>query len=515
MEKNEEQAEEKLSYVFTAEKAGMEGLDKEKIAEIIYETTKNSRIFKKNEEDLKILKEEIEKVNKDLNLFHKQKILYEQVKKKADSRLNFLKNQIRFDKIWLHLDMDMFYAAVEIRDNPSLANIPMCVGNKTMISTSNYIARKYGVRSAMPGFIAEKLCPNLKFVSGNFEKYHIESGKIMNVIMKYDKNYESMGLDEAYVDLTNYCSENNIKTEDDIIQLGKEIKRKIFDNTKLTCSIGIAPNKTLAKICSDFKKPDGLYYLKFNQNSILEFMKPMNIRKIPFIGNKTEKRLNYLNIFKCEDLLKRYVDLFYLDEESFDFYMKNCYGIGSYNHREFQDEKSISRSHSFKMNGDINFLRGILENLTKRVLKNMERSKVNCKNVTVEVTGITERKNSKGKTLSKGYQSGALIFDTAYDLLKELLDKSNQIRMLRVKVSGLIKYEDENEKSKKVTSYFENLKNAFKKQKEEKKIEFKDEKNISKENKIKDKRKNKGKKKLSVPCADILKLLENMKSNSK
>ena len=254
--KNEEQLEEKLNYVFTAEKAGMEGLDKDKIAEIIYETTKNSRIFKKNEEDLKILKDEIDKINKELESFHKQEILYQQVKNKADSRLNFLKNQIRFDKIWMHLDMDMFYAAVEIRDDPSLANIPMCVGNKSMISTSNYIARKYGVRSAMPGFIAEKLCPNLKFVPGNFEKYHIESEKIMNVIMEYDENYESMGLDEAYVDLTNYCFENNIKTEEDIIKLGKEIKKKIFDSTKLTSSIGIAANKTLAKICSDYNKPE-------------------------------------------------------------------------------------------------------------------------------------------------------------------------------------------------------------------------------------------------------------------
>jgi DNA polymerase kappa len=521
--KNEEQLEEKLNYVFTAEKAGMEGLDKDKIAEIIYETTKNSRIFKKNEEDLKLLKDEIDKINKELESFHKQEILYQQVKNKADSRLNFLKNQIRFDKIWMHLDMDMFYAAVEIRDDPSLANIPMCVGNKSMISTSNYIARKYGVRSAMPGFIAEKLCPNLKFVPGNFEKYHIESEKIMNVIMEYDENYESMGLDEAYVDLTNYCFENNIKTEEDIIKLGKEIKKKIFDSTKLTSSIGIAANKTLAKICSDYNKPDGLYFLKFNQNAILEFMKPMNIRKIPFIGNKTEKRLNYLNIFKCEDLLNRYVDLYYLDEESFDFYMKNCYGIGSYKHRELQDEKSISRSHSFKMNGDITFLKGILENLTKRVLKNMERIKVNCKTITIEVINITEKKKSKGKTNSKGYQSGILIFDTAYDLLKEILNESLKIRMLRVKVSGLIKYEEENEKSKKVSSYFENLKDAYQKQIKERNVmnEIKDDKqlnlnksksnNITK-NSLNDKKKSKGKKKLSVPCTDILKLLENMKS---
>jgi len=317
-----------MPCVYTGEKGGMKGIDHEKIEKIIYETTKNSRIFKKNEEDLNYLKQEVSLLEKKLENFHKNEILYNQIKKLADSRIEFLKEQRRFDKIWLHLDMDMFFAAVEIRDNPSLKDIPMAVGSMSMISTSNYIARKYGVRSAMPGFIAMKLCPQLKLVQHHYTKYKNESIKIMSILEEYDLFIESMGLDEAYLDLTDYCKNKKIYTKEGIIEVANEIKRKIFEETKLTCSCGIACNKTLAKICSDYNKPNGLFYLDYEPNIIEEFVSKLSIRKIPFIGSKTESKLNLLNIFTCKDLVDRYIDLFYLNEESFDFYMKNCYGIG-------------------------------------------------------------------------------------------------------------------------------------------------------------------------------------------
>ena len=116
----------------------------------------------------------------------------------------------------MHLDMDMFFAAVEIKDNPSLANIPMAVGSMAMISTSNYIARKYGVRSAMPGFIALKLCPQLKLIGGHYQRYKEESFKIMEILEEFDPFLESSGLDEAYVDLTDYCKNNKIYSKNEI-----------------------------------------------------------------------------------------------------------------------------------------------------------------------------------------------------------------------------------------------------------------------------------------------------------
>ena len=451
-----------MPSVYTGEKGGMKGIDHEKIEKIIYETTKNSRIFKKKEEDLNYLKQEVALLEKKLENFHKNEILYNQVKKLADSRIEFLKEQRRYDKIWLHLDMDMFFAAVEIRDNPSLKDIPMAVGNMSMISTSNYIARKYGVRSAMPGFIAMKLCPQLKLVQHHYTKYKNESIKIMNILEEYDIFIESMGLDEAYLDLTDYCKNKKIYTKEGIIEVANEIKKKIFEETKLTCSCGIACNKTLAKICSDYNKPNGLFYLDYEPNIIEEFISKLSIRKIPFIGSKTESKLNLLNIFTCKDLIERYIDLFYLNEESFDFYMKNCYGIGRYEHSEYQEEKSISRSESFFMTGDKEILLKVLYNLNEKVIKDMEKSNVlNCKTLTVEIIGFSERKTSKCFTNKYGLPSKKSILNKSLELFNELLEREKKVRMIRIKVSGLIR-ENENEKKKGLISLLDNLKNDYK-----------------------------------------------------
>ena len=138
------------------------------------------------------------------------------VKAKKDME-NFIKAAERdsreLGRCWIHMDMDMFYAAVEIRDNPKLAKVPLAIGSDSMISTANYEARKYGVRSAMPGFIARKLCPNLVFIPCNFQKYREASIKFKEVIERYDPDFETMGLDECNMDVTQYCFENGIESD--------------------------------------------------------------------------------------------------------------------------------------------------------------------------------------------------------------------------------------------------------------------------------------------------------------
>ena len=451
-----------MPCVYTGEKGGMKGINHEKIEKIIYETTKNSRIFKKNEEDLASIKQEILSLEKKLENFHKNEILYNQVAQLAKSRIEFLKEQRRFDKIWMHLDMDMFFAAVEIRDDPSLANIPMAVGSMAMISTSNYIARKFGVRSAMPGFIALKLCPQLKLVEGHYYKYKEESHKIMEILEEYDPFIESMGLDEAYLDLTDYCKNNKIYSKDDIIKIIDEIKKKIFEKTKLTCSCGIACNKRLAKICSDYNKPNGVFFLDFEPKVIEEFVEKLSIRKIPFIGSKTESRLNLLKIYTCKDLVERQVDLFYLNEDSFDFYMKNCFGIGSYEHSEYQEEKSISRSESFFMTGNKEQLFNTLDKLKEKIFKDMEKSHVlYCKTLTIEIIGLSERKVSKCFTSKYGLPNKNSIRTKSIELLEELLEREKKARMIRIKISGLVK-ENENESKNGIITLLNNLKSDYK-----------------------------------------------------
>ena len=127
--------------------------------------------------------------------------------------------------------MDMYYAAVEIRDRPELAKIPLAIGSDSMISTANYEARKYGVRSAMPGFIARKLCPNLMFIPCNFNKYRETSLVFKEIVEKYDPEFESMGLDECNLDVTEYCLQHEIDTDEKKQDLAKEIRTKIHEAT--------------------------------------------------------------------------------------------------------------------------------------------------------------------------------------------------------------------------------------------------------------------------------------------
>lgn len=455
----EPKKDEKMSYLFTAEKAGMKGLDRDQINKIIFESTKNSRMSKKNQEDLNKMKQDAEKTIQSLNQFHKNTILYNQIKNLADSRITKLKGERRLDKIWVHVDMDMFFAAVEIRDDPSLSNIPMAVGSTQMISTSNYVARKFGVRSAMPGFLALKLCPTLKIVPGNYQKYSTESKKIMAIVEQYDPNYEQMGCDEAYIDLTEYCKEKNAKTEKEICGIVLELKNKIYEATKLTCSCGIGCNKSLAKICSDYNKPNGIYYLQFNEEKIKDFLKDLNIRKIPFIGQKTEQRLNLLGIFKCNDLLERYIDLFYLyDNSRFDFFISAALGIGSYEHHEAQeDAKSISRGKSFQMTGDLTIIKEKFIHLSKKIYNDMKKENVKCKTLSIEVIDITERKSMRCQTREKEYDTEEDIINIGWDILLNLIEKGEKIRMIRVKVSGLSKINNNNDDNS-IVKWINNLK---------------------------------------------------------
>jgi DNA polymerase kappa len=156
--------------------------------------------MKRSEEAKQKAKEFLKKIE----LHQKNEKLWRLDQATVKNMLAEIEKQRELDRTWAHIDMDMFFAAVEIRDNPSLADKPVAVGGEMMISTANYVARKYGVRSAMPGFIAKKLCPQLVFVDCNFKKYREVSKVFMAILEEYDPALESMGCDEANLDLTDY-----------------------------------------------------------------------------------------------------------------------------------------------------------------------------------------------------------------------------------------------------------------------------------------------------------------------
>ena len=160
----------------------------------------------------------------------------------------WFKNERSFKRTWIHVDMDMFYAAVEIKDNPSFANIPLAVGEKGMVSTANYIARGMGIRSGMPTFIAKKLCDNLLIVRPNFVRYKEISDEMKTILREYDPDLESWGLDEANIDITEYLKKNGIDHSLGRLYVGNKIRRTIFERVEMTCSVGISWNKMLAKV---------------------------------------------------------------------------------------------------------------------------------------------------------------------------------------------------------------------------------------------------------------------------
>lgn len=197
----------------------------------------------------------------------------------------------------IHLDMDCFYAAVEMRERPELAGRPIAVGggtHRSVVTTCNYEARKYGVRSAMPGFLAHERCPPLIFLPVRFDLYRAESAKIRAILRRYTPLVEPLSLDEAYLDVS--------ASDRYAWDIAKEIRKSILEETGLTASAGIAPNKMLAKIASDWRKPNGQFAI--TPDHVESFMKELPLRKIWGIGPKSTEKFSQQGIHTCGDLQK-------------------------------------------------------------------------------------------------------------------------------------------------------------------------------------------------------------------
>lgn len=200
----------------------------------------------------------------------------------------------------IHIDMDAFFAAVEMRDNPALRHVPMAVGGpkdrRGVISTSNYEARKYGVRSAMATGHALKLCPHLVLVRGQMNKYKEVSEQVFEIFHEYTDLVEGLSWDEAYLDVTDSPLFQNSAT-----LIAQDIRKKIFERTGgLTASAGIAPNKLLAKLASDHRKPNGQFTVAPEQVS--DFIKAIPIERIWGVGKVTAAQMHELGIKTCLDL---------------------------------------------------------------------------------------------------------------------------------------------------------------------------------------------------------------------
>ncbi|MBW9459841.1 DNA polymerase IV [Kluyvera sp. EC_51] len=199
----------------------------------------------------------------------------------------------------IHIDMDCFFAAVEMRDNPALRDIPIAIGGsrvqRGVISTANYPARKFGVRSAMPTGMALKLCPHLTLLPGRFEAYREASNHIREIFSRYTSLIEPLSLDEAYLDVS-----ASLHCHGSATLMAQEIRQTIFNELSLTASAGVAPVKFLAKIASDLNKPNGQFVL--TPDEVPSFLKTLPLGKIPGVGKVSAAKLESMGLRTCEDV---------------------------------------------------------------------------------------------------------------------------------------------------------------------------------------------------------------------
>lgn len=355
-------------------KSGQDGVDQKKVSEIIYNASKGSKYFNNEETKDKTLTVKINSIlakKRELERVEAQGGLKKELKK-ADDYITKLEYERDLSQAIVHIDCDAFYAAVEELDDPELKNVPFAVG-KGVLTTCNYEARKFGCRSGMAGFVADKLCPQLIHVPLNFEKYTAKAKEVRAVLEQYDPRFESASIDEAYLNVTEYCKEHNMEPEDAVSQM----RQQVHQEAKITISAGIAANAKLAKICSNKNKPNGQFKLPSERTTILNFMRDLPTRKVNGIGRVLERELDAIGIKTCGDIYpqRHYINRLFGDK-TFEFLMGVYLGLGRTDVRpaEEHERKSVGTESTFHDMSDPQELREKLRNTAESLEEDLQRT---------------------------------------------------------------------------------------------------------------------------------------------
>jgi DNA polymerase IV len=341
----------------------------------------------------------------------------------------------------LHIDMDAFFSTVEQKRHPELVGKPVVIGGsgdptkRGVVSTASYEARKFGIHSAMPLMTAHRLCPDAIFLPVDYEEYSRVSKKFKAVLREFTEIIEDMGIDEAFLDISLIDKSSE--------EIAKGIKKRIKEETELNCSIGIAPNKLLAKIASDLEKPDGLTIL--TEEDIDKRIWPLPARKLWGVGPKTEAYLKEkMGIKTIRELaalpLERLIEEF---GQSYGSYLYEASrGIDESELRTHWEPKSISRETTFQTDKDNWQLiaRNLVE-LIRDVITSMKEEGYRGKTVTVKVRFADFKTCTRTKTLDKITDSEPEIRRAAFDCLGRFELQKKKVRLVGFRISNLEKEE--------------------------------------------------------------------------
>ena len=329
----------------------------------------------------------------------------------------------------IHIDMDAFFASVEQLDNPKLKGLPIAVGgsdNRGVVSAASYEARKYGIRSAMSGVIAKKLCPHIIFVKPRFNRYKEISIQIRDIFTDYTSLVEPISLDEAYLDVSDYPSATLI---------AKEIRNNIKEKTGLNSSAGISTNKFLAKIASDWNKPNG--QMTISPDETLGFLEKLDVKKFHGVGEKTKLKMYQLGIYNGKDL----------KSHTKHFLINNFGKIGSYFYdvsrgiheapvKPKKIPKSIGSEKTFEKNLSSElFIEDKLKNISRILEKRLLHNKLSGRTITLKIKYSDFSSQTRSKTGNLYLSSKELIFEKAKQLLyqKELI---NSVRLIGISINN-------------------------------------------------------------------------------
>lgn len=343
-------------------------------------------------------------------------------------------------RIILHVDLDAFFPSVEVREHPEFKGKPVVVGadpkegrGRGVVSSASYEARKFGIRSALPISRAWKLCPDCVYLRPHFDLYVPASNNIMMILESHADKFEQGGIDEAYLDIS-----SRVKDFDEAREFAKHLMEEVFEKEKLTCSVGVAPNKMIAKIASDFKKPYGLTVVK--EEDVRDFLFPLDVRKIPGVGPKSEHRLKELNIKTVRDLASTDPEML---RRLFGVWGARLYefanGIDNSEVIEEYETKSIGRDTTFEKDvDDEDQILRILDELAEEVHEDMIANGFKFKTITVRIRYQHFDTHTRSRSLSFPTNDLDILRNNARRLIVPFLIVNKKVRLIGIRASNLV-----------------------------------------------------------------------------
>ena len=341
----------------------------------------------------------------------------------------------------IHIDMDAFYASVELRERPELRHLPVVVSShhpRAVICAASYPAREFGLRSAMPMSQARKLCPQVTVIEPDFEKYRAVSAQIHAVFRRYTAQIEPLSLDEAYLDVT-----ENLQNIASATEAAMRIRADIFQATGLTASAGVAPNKFLAKVASDWNKPDGICVIK--PSKVQAFIHGLPLHKIPGVGKVTQRKLHSMQLQTLGDLqaIEEAVLIQHFGKYGRQLFLY-AQGIDERPVQAERERQQISKETTFDDDLSLAQCAAYWDSLIERVWLSLEKKRLQARGVTVKLKLKNFQVLQHSRSFKQALTSQQEMTQAVQLLLKEMqIPAQDQFRLIGVGLYQLAEQQDE------------------------------------------------------------------------